>query len=67
MASHRMYCFLGANLRGAVMEGSNMAKANLRVATIKHGNLKNCDLRAAVLAGADLEVHVVTMTSLQRE
>ncbi len=46
----------GVNLRGAVLEGSNMARVNLRVATIKHGNLKNCDLRAAVLAGADLEV-----------
>ena len=48
--------FLGVNLRGAVLEGSNMARVNLRVATIKHGNLKNCDLKSAVLAGADLEV-----------
>jgi uncharacterized protein YjbI with pentapeptide repeats len=35
-----------------------MAGVNLRVATLKNANLQNCDLRAAVLAGADLEVHV---------
>lgn len=46
----------GVNLKGAVLEGSNMAGVNLRVATLKNANLQNCDLRAAVLAGADLEV-----------
>lgn len=35
-----------------------MAGVNLRVATLKNANLQNCDLRAAVLAGADLEVHI---------
>jgi uncharacterized protein YjbI with pentapeptide repeats len=35
-----------------------MAGVNLRVATLKNANLQNCDLRAAVLAGADLEVHM---------
>ena len=36
-----------------------MAGVNLRVATLKNANLQNCDLRAAVLAGADLEVHIL--------
>ena len=35
-----------------------MAGVNLCVATLKNANLQNCDLRAAVLAGADLEVHI---------
>ncbi|CAG9819267.1 unnamed protein product [Phaedon cochleariae] len=43
------------NLKGAILEGSDMGCVNLRVATLKNANLKNCDLRAAVLAGADLE------------
>jgi uncharacterized protein YjbI with pentapeptide repeats len=38
-----------------------MAGVNLRVATLKNANLQNCDLRAAVLAGADLEVHIYFM------
>ncbi|KAJ8917855.1 hypothetical protein NQ315_010768 [Exocentrus adspersus] len=45
----------GVNLKGAILEGSDMGGVNLRVATLKNANLKNCDLRAAVLAGADLE------------
>lgn len=47
---------LGVNLKGANLEGSQMAGVNLRVATLKNANLQNCDLRGAVLAGADLEV-----------
>ena len=48
--------FTGCNLRGANLEGSQMAGVNLRVATLKDANMQNCDLRSAVLAGADLEV-----------
>lgn len=47
--------FEGVNLKGACLEGSNMAGVNLRVACLKDANLKNCNLRAACLAGADLE------------
>jgi len=39
-----------------------MAGVNLRVATLKNANLQNCDLRAAVLAGADLEVHIFLLS-----
>jgi uncharacterized protein YjbI with pentapeptide repeats len=39
-----------------------MAGVNLRVATLKNANLQNCDLRAAVLAGADLEVHISVLS-----
>lgn len=45
----------GVNLKGACLEGSNMAGVNLRVACLRNANLKNCNLRAAILAGADLE------------
>jgi uncharacterized protein YjbI with pentapeptide repeats len=41
-----------------------MAGVNLRIATLKNANLQNCDLRAAVLAGADLEVHIFFLLSL---
>lgn len=53
----------GANLKGACLEGSNMAGVNLRVANLKNANLKNCNLRAAILAGADLEVHFPCFTN----
>ena len=39
-----------------------MAGVNLRVSTLKNANLQNCDLRAAVLAGADLEVHIFLLS-----
>lgn len=51
--------YSGVNLKGANLEGSNMAGVHLRVATLKNANLQHCDLRAAVLAGADLEVRIV--------
>lgn len=54
-----IFFFKGVNLKGANLEGSNMAGVNLRVATLKGANLQNCDLRAAVFAGADLQVHVL--------
>lgn len=41
-----------------------MAGVNLRVATLKNANLQNCDLRTAVLAGADLEVGLPTISKL---
>ena len=48
--------FKGVNMKGAILEESNMAGVNLRVGTLKYANLQNCTLRGAVLAGADLEV-----------
>lgn len=37
--------FLGVNLKGAILEESNMAGVNLRVSTLKNANLQNCILR----------------------
>ena len=48
--------FLGVNLKGSDLEGSQLGNVNLRVATLKGANLQNCNLRGAELAGADLEV-----------
>lgn len=38
-------CALGVNMKGAVLEESNMAGVNLRVGTLKYANLQNCTLR----------------------
>jgi uncharacterized protein YjbI with pentapeptide repeats len=47
---------VGANLKSADLEGSQMFRVELRVASLKGARLRNCDLRRATLAGADLEV-----------
>ena len=51
------YLLLGANLKGAILEGSQMSNVNLRLAMLKGTNMQNCVLRDAILAGADLEVN----------
>lgn len=38
-------CFSGVNMKGAVLEESNMAGVNLRVCNARFANLQNCTLR----------------------
>ena len=59
-----MTCFLGVNLKGSDLEGSQLGNVNLRVATLKGANLQNCNLRGAELAGADLEVRFTVAFSV---
>ena len=56
--------FLGVNLKGSDLEGSQLGNVNLRVATLKGANLQNCNLRGAELAGADLEVRFTVAFSI---
>lgn len=55
----------GANLKGVVLEGSQMSYVSLRLAILKGANMQNCVLREAVLAGADLENCNLTGADLQ--
>jgi len=55
----------GANLKGAILEGSQMSHVNLRLAILKNANMQNCVLRDAVLAGADMENCNLTGADLQ--
>lgn len=58
------FFFLGVNLKGSDLEGSQLGNVNLRVATLKGANLQNCNLRGAELAGADLEVRFTVAFSI---
>ena len=59
-----LFFFLGVNLKGSDLEGSQLGNVNLRVATLKGANLQNCNLRGAELAGADLEVRFTVAFSI---
>ena len=51
------FCHLsGANLKGAVLDNSQMNGINLRLASLKGASLRSCNLRYAIMAGTDLEV-----------
>ena len=50
----------GANLKGAVLDNSQMNGINLRLASLKGASLRSCNLRYAIMAGTDLEVPVIT-------
>ena len=46
----------GANLKGAVLDNSQMNGSNLRLASLKGASLRSCNLRYAIMAGTDMEV-----------
>jgi len=48
--------FVGANLKGACLDSSQMNGVNLRLASLKGASMKLCGLRFADMAGTDLEV-----------
>lgn len=62
----RTFEFLGANLKNAVLDGSQMTGINLRIANLKGACLLNCVLHDAILAGADLEVRNFCRCRIQR-
>jgi len=43
--TEKLECFSGVNMKGAVLEESNMAGVNLRVCNARFANLQNCTLR----------------------
>jgi len=50
------YNNVGANLKGACLDSSQMNGVNLRLASLKGASMKLCGLRFADMAGTDLEV-----------
>lgn len=50
------YSYSGANLKGAMLDNSQMNGVNLRLASLKGASLRSCNLRYAIMAGTDLEV-----------
>jgi len=55
----------GANLKCAILDGSQMTGINLRLANLKGASMQNCVLHDATLAGADLENCNLTGCDLQ--
>ena len=55
---HRFDPPVGANLKGAMFDNSQMNGVNLRLASLKGASLRSCNLRYAIMAGTDLEVSI---------
>lgn len=49
----------GANLKGVMLDNSQMNGINLRLASLKGASLRSCNLRYAIMAGTDLEVYYI--------
>ena len=48
--------FVGANLKAAIFDNSQMNGVNLRLASLRGSSLRSCNLRYAIMAGTDMEV-----------
>ena len=47
---------VGANVKAAIFDNSQMNGVNLRLASLRGSSLRSCNLRYAIMAGTDMEV-----------
>ena len=52
---------VGANLKAAIFDNSQMNGVNLRLASLRGSSLRSCNLRYAIMAGTDMEVRKIPL------